>query len=82
MKVTCKCLTEVSKLIPVSCQQQKWALYYLYDQIEKNEMGGACGMYGGEDRCIQSFRRETWEKETTWKYDWGGVWIDLAHDGN
>jgi hypothetical protein len=21
----------------------------------KNEIGGACGMYGGEDRCIRSF---------------------------
>ena len=23
------------------------------DQIEKNEMGGACGTYGGEQRCIK-----------------------------
>ena len=23
------------------------------DKIEKNEMCGACSMYGGEDRCIQ-----------------------------
>jgi hypothetical protein len=28
------------------------------DQIEKNEMGGACGMYGGKQSCIQDFGRE------------------------
>jgi hypothetical protein len=28
------------------------AKYYSGDQI-KNEMGRACGMYGGEERCIQ-----------------------------
>jgi hypothetical protein len=27
----------------------------LGDQIKKNEMGGACSTYGGEDRCIQGF---------------------------
>jgi len=31
---------------------------YSGDQIEKNEMGGACGTYGGEDRCMQSFYGE------------------------
>jgi hypothetical protein len=25
--------------------------YYSRDQIKKNEMGGACSMYGGEERC-------------------------------
>jgi len=29
------------------------------DQIEKNEMGGACSVYGGEERCIQGFGGET-----------------------
>jgi len=29
--------------------------YYSGDQIEKNEMGIACSMYGGEERCIQGF---------------------------
>jgi len=37
------------------------------DQIEKNEMGGACSTYGGEERCIQVFSGETWREETTWK---------------
>ena len=23
------------------------------DKIQQNEMGGACSVYGGEDRCIQ-----------------------------
>jgi len=25
------------------------------DQIENNEMSGACSMYGGEERCMQGF---------------------------
>jgi len=29
------------------------------DQIEKDEMGGACSKYGGEQRCIQGFCGET-----------------------
>jgi hypothetical protein len=29
------------------------------DRIEKNEMCGSCGMYGGEERCMQSFGVET-----------------------
>jgi hypothetical protein len=29
--------------------------YFSGDQTEKNEMGGAYSMYGGEDRSIQSF---------------------------
>jgi hypothetical protein len=37
------------------------------DQIEKNEVGGACSMYGWGERFIQDFGGETWEKETTWK---------------
>ena len=28
-------------------------------KIEKNEMGGACSVYGGEKRCIQGFGGET-----------------------
>jgi len=37
------------------------------DQIEKNEMGGACSAYGGEERCVQDFGGETRGKENTWK---------------
>jgi len=29
------------------------------DQIEMNEMGGACSTYGGEERCIQGFGGES-----------------------
>jgi hypothetical protein len=29
------------------------------DKIEKNEMGGACSTYGGEESCIQGFGGET-----------------------
>ena len=35
--------------------------------IKKNEMGGTCSMYAGEERFIQSFGGETQRKETTWK---------------
>ena len=40
---------------------------YLGDQIMKNEMGGACDMYGGQVRGIYGFGGETWCQETTWK---------------
>ena len=29
------------------------------DKMEKNEMGGACGTYGGRERCAQCFGGET-----------------------
>jgi hypothetical protein len=29
------------------------------DKIEKNEMGGVCSAYGGEDMRIQGFGAET-----------------------
>jgi hypothetical protein len=29
------------------------------DKMEKNEMGGACSAYGGEERRIQDFGGET-----------------------
>jgi hypothetical protein len=41
--------------------------YYSGDKIEKNEMGGACSMYGGEEKCIPGFGGETRGKETTWE---------------
>jgi len=31
----------------------------LGDQIEKNEMGGTCSTYGGEDMCIENFGGES-----------------------
>jgi hypothetical protein len=39
-------------------------LYYISqycagDKIEKNEIGGACSTYGGEERCVQGFGGET-----------------------
>ena len=33
--------------------------YCAGDKIEKNEMGGACGRYGGRERCAQGFGGET-----------------------
>jgi len=35
------------------------AKYHLGDQIKKNEMGGACGMYGGQEGWILGFGGET-----------------------
>ena len=37
------------------------------DKIEKNEMGGECRAYGGEEWRTQGFGGETWGKETTWE---------------
>jgi len=34
------------------------SIYYSGHPIGKNEMGGACGRYGGEQRCIQGFGGE------------------------
>jgi hypothetical protein len=31
---------------------------YMGDHTKKNEMGGACGMYGGEERCMRGFGGE------------------------
>jgi len=33
--------------------------YHLGDLIKENGMGGACDLYGGEERCIQDFGGET-----------------------
>ena len=39
--------------------------HYTGGKIEKNEMGGACGAYGGGERCAQGSGWETRGKETT-----------------
>ena len=44
-----------------------FTLYYSGDKIEKNEMGGACSDYGGEERCTQGFGGETRGKGSTWE---------------
>jgi hypothetical protein len=33
--------------------------YCAGEQVENNEIGGACSTYGGEERCIQGFGGET-----------------------
>jgi hypothetical protein len=40
---------------------------YSGDQIEKNDKGGACSTYVGEERCTQGFRGESWGKVINWK---------------
>jgi hypothetical protein len=49
----------------------EWAVlliqYCSGDKIEKNEMGGACSAYGGEEKRMQGFGGETLGKETTWE---------------
>jgi hypothetical protein len=69
--------------------------YYSGNQIEKNEMGGTCSMYGGRERCIQDFggrpegRRAPGRPRRRWddniKMDleevgWGMGWIGLVQD--
>jgi hypothetical protein len=38
--------------------------YYLGDQIKKNEIGGICDMYGGEEISIYGFGGETRGQKT------------------
>ena len=41
-------------------------IYIIYIYVhEKNEMGGACGTYGGRERGAQGSGGKTWGKETT-----------------
>jgi hypothetical protein len=69
--------------------------YYSGNQIEKNEMGGACSKYGGKEKCIQDFGgrpegrqplgrpRHRWEdniKMDLQEVGWGMDWIELAQD--
>jgi len=35
--------------------------------MKKNGLGGACSLYGGEERHIQGFGGETRVKEAMWK---------------
>jgi len=42
-------------LISVELLERK---YYSGDQIKRNEMAGACGMYRGVERCVQGFCEE------------------------
>jgi hypothetical protein len=48
-------LTFVRQMAPVA----EVLLARLYNLTKKNEVGGACSMYGGGERCIQDFGRET-----------------------
>jgi len=41
--------------------------YYWGEEINNNLLGGACSMYGRQERCVQGFGGETSRKETTWK---------------
>ena len=43
-------------LINVQLLERK---YYSGDQIKRNEMGRACGMYRGVARCVQGCGEET-----------------------
>jgi hypothetical protein len=45
--------------IKVSVNVSGVTQYFSGDKIEKNEMVGACSAYGGEERLIQGFGRET-----------------------
>ena len=50
-------------------QRAKWSIlltqYFAGDKIEKNEMGWACGSYGGGEGGVQGLGGETRGKETT-----------------
>lgn len=40
---------------------------YVGVQMREVEMGWACGICGGEEKCMQGFGGETAKKGTTWK---------------
>jgi len=40
------------------CTSVLFTRYFSEDQIEKNEMSGACRAYGGKQRCMQGFGGE------------------------
>jgi hypothetical protein len=40
---------------------------YSADEISKNEKGGPCSMYGGDERLLQGFDGETFGKGSSWK---------------
>jgi len=68
------------------------------DQIEKNEMGGACSIYGGQERCTEGLvgqpegKRPLGRPSHRWEDNinmnlqvvgWRGMdWIDLDQDRN
>ena len=57
---------------------------YSGDQIQKNEIGGECGSYERQEKCIQDFGEETWVKETTRKTRprWeANIKMDLQEEG-
>ena len=50
-RILCKGELQSSQANPSAC--------YYSDEIEENEMGGACSMYGGEEMCTRGFCRKT-----------------------
>jgi hypothetical protein len=58
----------------------------LGDKIKKNDMGGKCSAYGGEERRIQGFGRPRRRWEDNIKMDLQGIgcgskgWIELAQN--
>jgi hypothetical protein len=51
-------LTDIFKSLHIFYFQYSDAKYCSGDQIEKNEVGGACSTCGGEERCIRGFGGE------------------------
>ena len=45
--------------IDIACYNRPLTQYCEGDKIEKNEMGGACGTYGGGEKYAQGFGGET-----------------------
>jgi hypothetical protein len=41
--------------------------YYFGDNINQNEIGGACGTHEIQEKCAQGFGGNTKRKETVWK---------------
>ena len=53
------CNFSVLKASEVQFYSSHVAQYFAGGKIEKNEMGGTCGAYGGGERCAQGSSGET-----------------------
>jgi hypothetical protein len=73
LEITNKCINSYQFIISLSYSYMFWHLcasagfpvtvLYVYCGIEKNEIGRACGTYGGAERCAQGVGGDTRGKE-------------------
>ena len=50
-----------------NCMASTTTIHHQSDELQEDEMCGACAVYGGEEKCIQSFGGDTCIKGAAWK---------------